>query len=109
MCGNLFAVNFPPYCFKPELISAVDLIQIINKVSELESVDAVMIKDVQEKEPVEELLNKQFFEFQFYFLLILYIDRQKLMIYCRFCRRIFVQQVPDYKVYGILLMNCLAR
>lgn len=60
MCGNLFAVNFPPYCFKPELISAVDLIQIINKVSELESVDAVMIKDVQEKEPVEELFKLKF-------------------------------------------------
>lgn len=60
MCGNLFAVNFPPYCFKSELISAVDLIQIMNKVSELEKVDAIMFKDVQEKNADEVLLKLKF-------------------------------------------------
>ncbi len=46
ICGNLFAVNFTPYCFHEENISLEDLSRIIDHYTQLEKSDAVLLKDL---------------------------------------------------------------
>ncbi len=45
ICGNVFAVNFRPYCFFEDKISEVDITMIIEKYTSIEKCDAVLLKD----------------------------------------------------------------
>ncbi len=48
MCGNVFAINFPPLSYDPKLINSDDILEVIDKIANLKPIDAIMIKDVQE-------------------------------------------------------------
>jgi hypothetical protein len=63
ICGNVFAVNFPPYCYDQSLIETKDLFEIISMICTETRSDAVMIKDVQEEEAETNLVNHGFMNF----------------------------------------------
>lgn len=48
MCGNVFAVSFPPFSFDPLLMNSDDILALIDVIANHRKVDAIMIKDVQE-------------------------------------------------------------
>jgi len=45
ICGNVFAVNFKPYCFHEEKISETDITKIVEEYTKLEKSDAILLKD----------------------------------------------------------------
>lgn len=45
ICGNVFAVNFKPYCYDSNLISESDIFRIVEQFTETEKTAAVLLKD----------------------------------------------------------------